>query len=66
MRRALARKVEGAVRAAAGRGLDVAAFDTWMHQANALRCAMREVPRTRLVFSIQEDTQARIDISACE
>ena len=66
MRRAMARKVEGAVRAAAGRGLDVAAFDTWMHQANALRCAMRVVPRTRLVFSIQEDTQARIDISACE
>ena len=66
MRHALARKVEGAVHAAAGRGLDVAAFDTWMHQANALRCAMRVVPRTRLVFSIQEDTQARIFLVARE
>ena len=30
-----------------------------MRQANALRCAMRTVPRTRYVFSIQEDTALR-------
>ena len=57
MGRHLARKVHRTRREAARQAnVDVVSFDGWVHQANALRCAMRLVPRTRLVFSIQEDT----------
>lgn len=37
-------------------GIDLVTFGTWLHQANALRCALHVVPRTPLIFSIQEDT----------
>jgi hypothetical protein len=50
------RKVARTIAAADDHGLDVVSFTAWVSQANALRCAMRAVPETALVFSIQEDT----------
>lgn len=31
--------------------------EPWLHQANTMRCALEHVPRTRLLFVIQDDTQ---------
>jgi hypothetical protein len=31
--------------------------DAWLHQANSMRCALDHLPRTRLLFVIQDDTQ---------
>lgn len=51
-----ARKLAGAQRVAAAHRFGIVTFGRWVHQANGLRCAMRLVPHTPLVFSIQEDT----------
>ena len=56
IRQQLERKVSRTRRVAAQHSLDIVTFDEWLHQANALRCAMGAVPRTDLLFSIQEDT----------
>lgn len=37
--------------------VDALVCEDWQHQANALRCALQSVPRTPLIFVIQDDTQ---------
>lgn len=37
--------------------VDALVSEEWLHQANSMRCAMAQVPRTPLVFVIQDDTQ---------
>ena len=37
--------------------LDALVCEGWQHQANSIRCALSAVPRTPLLFVIQDDTQ---------
>ena len=56
MARAYASKIRR-VRTALPAHADVLVHEPWVHQANSLRCAMRALPRTPLVFVSQDDVQ---------
>ena len=45
------------VRTALPAHVDVLVHEMWLHQANSLRCAMLAMPRTPLVFVMQDDVQ---------
>ena len=45
------------VRTALPTHVDVLVHEMWLHQANSLRCAMLAMPRTPLVFVMQDDVQ---------
>lgn len=67
MRRKYASKITRVVQGASALSADVLVHEGWQHQANSLRCAMRTMPRTPLVFVIQDDAQlaAPVDVRAC-
>ena len=47
--------------------VDALVCEAWQHQANSLRCALAALPRTPLLFVIQDDTQlgpGGVDLSA--
>ena len=39
--------------------VDVLVLEEWLHKANSLRCAMRTMPRTPLVYQMEDDTIVR-------
>lgn len=65
MRRKYASKIARVVQSASALSADVLVHESWQHQANSLRCAMRTMPHTPLVFVIQDDAQlaAPVDVA---